>query len=142
MLEVHQVSLGRDFARALDPVLLAKDVGIIPDEVQVELLTTPARKVLVNCCRQWGKSSITALIALHEALYQSPAVIILVSPSQPQSTELFKKVHDFWSKLPGAPEAHQESDPAPACERLANCEPPRQRANHTRLFRLHASDHG
>jgi hypothetical protein len=107
-LEQH-VTLGRDFARALDPVLLARDCGLDPDPVQAGLLTTAARKVLVNCCRQWGKSTVTGLIALHEALYQAPAMIVLVSPSQPQSTELFKKIHGAWARLPGAPEAHQES---------------------------------
>lgn len=103
------VSLGRDFARALDPVLLARDCGISPDPVQARLLTTTARKTLVCCCRQWGKSTTTALIGLHEALYAAPAMIVLISPSQPQSTELFKKINGFWSRLPGAPEAAQES---------------------------------
>jgi hypothetical protein len=103
------ISLGRDFARALDPVLLASDCEIYPDDVQSRLLTTVSRKVLVCCCRQWGKSTTTALVALHEALYAAPAMIILISPSQPQSTELFKKIHGFWERLPGAPEANQES---------------------------------
>jgi hypothetical protein len=105
----HEHHVTRDFARALDPVLLARDCGIDPDTVQTSLLTTPAKRVLLNCCRQWGKSTVTGLIALHEALYQAPAMIVLVSPSQPQSTELFKKIHDAWQRLPGAPEAHQES---------------------------------
>lgn len=104
-----EISLGRDFARALDPVLLASDCGIDPDPVQAGLLTTVSHKVLVNCCRQWGKSATTGLIALHEALYAAPAMIILVSPSQPQSTELFKKIHGFWEQLPGASTARQES---------------------------------
>jgi hypothetical protein len=103
------VSLGCDFARALDPVLLARDCGIVPDDVQARLLATTGRKTLVNCCRQWGKSTTTALIGLHEALYAAPAMIILISPSQPQSTELFKKIHGFWERLPGAPAAEQES---------------------------------
>jgi Terminase large subunit, T4likevirus-type, N-terminal len=109
MLEAQQVSLGRDFARALDPVLLARDCELDPDPIQADLLTTSSRRVLVNCCRQWGKSSITALVALHECLYAAPARVVLVSPSQPQSTELFKKVHDYWVKLLGAPHARQES---------------------------------
>jgi hypothetical protein len=104
-----KVSLGRDFARALDPVLFAKDCGLDPDPIQADLLTTSSRRVLVNCCRQWGKSSITALVALHECLYAAPARVVLVSPSQQQSTELFKKVHDCWAKLPGAPAARQEN---------------------------------
>jgi hypothetical protein len=107
--QAHHITLGRDFARALDPVLLARDCGLDPDPVQADLLTTSSRRVLLNCCRQWGKSTVAGLIALHEALYAAPAMIVLVSPSQPQSTELFKKIHDAWAKLPGAPEAHQES---------------------------------
>src|SRR5262249_26928236 len=103
------ITPGSDFARALDPVRLALDCGITPDAMQTKLLTSASRKVLLNCCRQWGKSTTTSLIALHEALYCAPAMIILVSPSQPQSTELFKKLHGFWQRLPGAPEANQES---------------------------------
>lgn len=108
MSKDNAVSLGCDFARALNPVLLARDCGIEPDDVQSRLLTTTSRKTLVNCCRQWGKSTTTALIGLHEALYAAPAMIILISPSQPQSTELFKKIYGFWERLPGAPEAKQE----------------------------------
>jgi hypothetical protein len=103
------ISLSRDFTRACDPVLLAKDVGIVTDKKQSQLLTTTARKTLVLCNRQWGKSTTTAIIALHEALYSAPAMVVLASPSQPQSTELFKKIHGFWQRLPGAPEAEQES---------------------------------
>jgi len=109
MKDKESVSLGRDFARALNPVLLAQDCGIEPDDVQSRLLTTTSRKTLVNCCRQWGKSTTTALIGLHEALFAAPAMIILISPSQPQSTELFKKIHGFWERLPGGPESKQES---------------------------------
>jgi hypothetical protein len=106
----QQISLQRDLARACDPVLLAQDCGLTPDDVQARLLTSQSRRVLVNCCRQWGKSSITALVALWESLYAAPARVVLVSPSQQQSTELFKKVHGFWAKLPGAPDApRQES---------------------------------
>lgn len=108
-MKAAEVSLGRDFARALDPVLFARDCGIDPDPVQARLLATTSRKVLVNCCRQWGKSTTTALMALHDALYAAPAMIVLVSPSQPQSTELFKKIHGFWQQLPGAPKANQET---------------------------------
>jgi hypothetical protein len=109
MLLESNVSLTRDFIRALDPVLLAKDCGLDPDSVQAELLSSSSRRVLVNCCRQWGKSSITAICALHACLYAASARVVLVSPSQQQSTELFKKCHDYWSRLPGAPTARQEN---------------------------------
>ncbi len=110
MPALHEsISIGRDFARALDPELLARDCGIVPDPVQARLLNSISRKILLNCCRQWGKSATTALVALHEALYRAPAMIVLISPSQTQSTELFKKIHAFWERLPDAPEAEQEN---------------------------------
>jgi hypothetical protein len=56
-----------------------------------------------------GQVHTTALVALHEALYAAPAMVVVISPSQPQSTELFKKIHGFWQHLAGAPEAKQES---------------------------------
>ena len=110
MFQSPQVSLGTDFARALDPALLARDCGFQQlDDWQQSLLLSTSRRVLLCCSRQAGKSTITALMALHEALYAPPAMIILISPSQPQSTELFKKIHAFWQRLPGAPEAAQET---------------------------------
>jgi hypothetical protein len=103
------ITLGLDFARALDPVLFARDCGIDPDEPQRQLLAGGARKVLLNCTRQFGKSTTAAILALHEAIYAAPAMIVLVSPSQPQSTELYRKVHSFWERLEGAPKANLES---------------------------------
>jgi Terminase large subunit, T4likevirus-type, N-terminal len=103
------ISLATDFAMALDPVLMARAIGFEPDATQADLLRSTSRRVLLNCCRQFGKTTTTSLIALHEAIYRSPAMIILVSPSQQQSGELFKKIAEFWKQLPGAPEATQES---------------------------------
>jgi hypothetical protein len=104
-----EISLANDFAMACDAVLIARACGIEPDAKQAELLRSVSRRVLLNCCRQWGKTSCTAVIAAHEAIYNAPAMIVLVSPSQSQSGELFKKVATFWKELPGAPEAEQES---------------------------------
>ena len=70
--------------------------------------------MLLNCTRQWGKSTAAAIIATHEALYgqalhgRTP-VVVVVSPSQQQSGELFRKIHGFWERLPGAPAAEQEN---------------------------------
>src|SRR5258708_909165 len=98
---MSEITLGHDFAMALDPVLLALACGIEPDPKQEELLRSVSRRVLLNCCRQWGKTTITAAIATYEAIYNAPAMIVLVSPSQQQSGELFKKISEFWKQLPG-----------------------------------------
>jgi Terminase large subunit, T4likevirus-type, N-terminal len=103
------LNLAGDFSRALDPILLARDVGIEPDATQAALLLSGSKKVLVNCCRQWGKSTTTALIALHAALYEAPAMVIIVAPSMPQSVELFRKLVAFYANLPDAPKSEQET---------------------------------
>jgi hypothetical protein len=106
---MSEITFADDIAMALDAVRFARAVGIEPDEKQAELLRSTSRRVLLNCCRQWGKTTITGAIASHEAIYCPASMIVLVSPSQQQSGELFKKVAEFWKQLPGAPEATQES---------------------------------
>lgn len=80
-----------DLALALDPVLLAVQAGVVPDAWQVEVLRTPAERVLLNCCRQSGKSTIAALLAVHCCVYEPGALVLLLSPTLRQSSELFKK---------------------------------------------------
>jgi hypothetical protein len=146
MLEAQAaVSLGRDFARALDPVLLARDCGIEPDSVQTKLLRTSSRKTILCCTRQWGKSTCAALIALHEALYAAPAMILCVSPSQPQSTELFKRIHDAWAKLRRRPRTNRPASTigaAPAARWAEAClrvrSPTQSKASPCHIARAHS----
>lgn len=84
--------LPRDLACALDPALLMQAAGQIPDPWQARVLRSEAPKRLLLCSRQAGKSTVTASVALHEALYHPPALILLLSPSLRQSQELFRKV--------------------------------------------------
>ena len=92
--------LALNLAHGLDPVAFAVDrLGFQPDPWQAELLRSGARQIALNCCRQAGKSTSTAIMALHTALYQPGALILLVSPSQRQSKELFGKVTDFLRAL-------------------------------------------
>lgn len=85
-----------DLAQALDPALFATNMGFAPDQWQGELLRTPAKQVILNCSRQAGKSTSTALLTLHTAMYEPGSLILLLSPSLRQSGELFKKVKEFW----------------------------------------------
>ena len=69
-----------------------------PDPWQARLLRSRAPWILLNCCRQSGKSTTTAAVALHTAIYD-PGLILLVSPSLRQSKELFAKVIGFLKDL-------------------------------------------
>lgn len=74
--------LGRDMARLLDPTLMASDAGIICDPWQASLLRNPPRRGLLCCSRQSGKSTVCALIGLHDACYSAGALIVIAAPSQ------------------------------------------------------------
>ena len=77
----------------LDPVeLFRRAVGSDPDTWQRDLLTTPARRVLLMASRQSGKSTVTAVMALHQVLYSPGSLTLCVSPSLRQSSELYRKV--------------------------------------------------
>lgn len=101
--------MGADLARALDPTLIAHDCGITPDPWQADLLRTRPRRSLLLCSRQSGKTTVTALTALDTAIYSAPALVLLVSPSQRQSAELFRTVMQFHARLAGAPALNTES---------------------------------
>lgn len=75
----------------LSPVELAEAAGIAPDPWQHDLLLSTAPRILTLCSRQAGKSTIAAVLGVHEALYQPGALVLLLSPSLRQSSELFKK---------------------------------------------------
>jgi hypothetical protein len=87
------ISLTSDLANALDPARLFRSAtGHTPDRWQAELLRSSAPRILLNCCRQSGKSSAVATLALHEALFRPGSLTLALSPSLRQSQELFKKI--------------------------------------------------
>jgi hypothetical protein len=89
------------FARAL--------LGFRPDPWQERVLCWVGLGLLLNCCRQSGKSTTTAILALHRALTTGRALILLVSPTLRQSGELFRKVTDFLHRLPVRPTLVEEN---------------------------------
>lgn len=84
-------TLAVDLARALDPAALAQAAGMQPDPWQTEVLRSDQARILLNCCRQSGKSTTSALKAVHVAVYEPGSLILLLSPALRQSQELFKK---------------------------------------------------
>lgn len=84
-------TLAHDLLIALDPVEMARGADLDPDSWQVRLLRSAAPRVLLNCSRQAGKSTMAATLAVHTALYEPGSLVLLLSPSLRQSQELFKK---------------------------------------------------
>ncbi len=82
-----------------DPVAFATLLHIDPDPWQRDLLTATEEHIILNCARQSGKSTIVALRALHHALITPRSLVLILSPSQRQSAELFKKITEFYREL-------------------------------------------
>src|SRR5688572_19231401 len=93
------MSIAADLALALDPVRLAEQAGLVSDLWQAQMLRSTSPRLLVNCARQTGKSTVTAVLAVHTALYEPESLILLLSPSQRQSAELFKKCMGIYRAL-------------------------------------------
>jgi hypothetical protein len=51
---------------------------------------------MLLCSRQTGKSTVTAALACHTALYEPGSLVLCLAPSQNQSRELFRKLVNFY----------------------------------------------
>jgi hypothetical protein len=102
--------LREDLRLALDRSAFAWALGLEPDPWQEQLLRSGSDRVLLNCCRQSGKSTMTGLIALHRALYHPGSLILCLAPTLRQSQELFGKVLSFYRDLgrPVLPQAERK----------------------------------
>ncbi|MDO4356534.1 MAG: terminase family protein [Clostridia bacterium] len=98
-----------DLLIGLDPVAFSRHIGIVPDPWQAEVLRYEGKRLLLNCCRQSGKSTTSATKALHTALYRPKSLILLVSPSLRQSQELFRKVRDGFNAIKDPPKLLEDN---------------------------------
>jgi len=89
-------STADDLTYSLDPVIWAREVlGFHPDPWQEKLLRSRSKKIILNCSRQSGKSTVSSALGLHESIYRRPSFGLVVAPSQDQSAELMMKFDEF-----------------------------------------------
>lgn len=85
---------------AKDPVVFARRyLKFTPDPWQADFLRSESPRICLNCSRQSGKSTTTAILALWEAIHKPRSTIVLDSPSLRQSQELMGKFSEFLSLL-------------------------------------------
>jgi hypothetical protein len=83
-----------------DPARVLSDASMPPDPWQAKLLRTTWNRALLLCSRQTGKSQVAGALALAEALTRPRSLILLLSPTQRQSGELFRdKLLPLWRAL-------------------------------------------
>lgn len=93
----------------LAPRQYLRALGFDPYPWQDWVLDQSLRRVLLNCCRQAGKSTVIAAKAAHKAKFFPGSLILLISPSERQSKELMRKVEAFYERDPGFPEERENN---------------------------------
>ena len=84
---------GQEMGSAVEWV--REKLGFVPDAVQRRVLATGTKRGLLNCTRQWGKSTVTAAKAVHHAANEAGSLTLVVSPSARQSAEFLRKAEGF-----------------------------------------------
>ena len=80
----------------LPSVNLMRAFGLEPDPWQLQVLEARPKRLLLNCSRQAGKSTTVAMLALGEAVVFPKTLVLMLSRSLRQATELFRSVSDFF----------------------------------------------
>jgi hypothetical protein len=86
-------------AAPLSRLEMAAQLEIALDAWQELALQSEARQLLINASRQAGKSTVAALLGLHEAISRPKALVLAVSPGLRQSTLLFRTVMSYYRAL-------------------------------------------
>jgi hypothetical protein len=74
-------------------------LGFVPDAQQLQVLESGAKWGILNCTRQWGKSTIGAAKAVRHAWSKPESLVLVASPSERQSMELMRKATTMLRKL-------------------------------------------
>jgi hypothetical protein len=69
--------------------------GFEADAAQARVMDSTSKRVILNCTRQWGKSTVTAAKAVHHALSKAESLTIAVSPTARQTGEFLRKAAEF-----------------------------------------------
>lgn len=86
-------NLDREILYALDPVARVEDqydLDFKLDPTQAEFLACDSARIIVKCCRQWGKSTTAAALAATDTEL-GKGLTLIVAPSDRQARECFAK---------------------------------------------------
>jgi len=74
-------------------------LGFRPDDKQAAVLESKGKRGILNCSRQWGKSTVTAAKAVYRAWSEAGSLVLVASPTERQSGEFLRKAADFVRRL-------------------------------------------
>jgi hypothetical protein len=70
-----------------------------PDRWQAEVLRTRRAQILLLCSRQVGKTLVASALALRTALLEAPALVLVLTPSERQSSEFMRRIKELHEAL-------------------------------------------
>lgn len=82
-----------------DILAFALRLGFQPDQQQAAVLASNAKRGILLCCRQWGKSTVGAIRAVHHAFTRPGSLVLVAAPTLRQSGELIRKCAAFLTAL-------------------------------------------
>jgi hypothetical protein len=95
-LPIRCENFTRALRYALNPALFAAEVlEFQPDPIQTRILENHPHRLIVNGNRQFGKSTMAAILAAHRAIFKPGSLSIILGPSERQSGETLLKVEGF-----------------------------------------------
>jgi hypothetical protein len=77
-------------------VEIMQRAGLEPDLWQLQVLKSQSSRILLNCCRQSGKSCVVSVAALAHSMAVPQALTLILSPSERQSSETFRQLLTFY----------------------------------------------
>jgi|SRR5271157_2062659 len=79
------------------------------DSRQTEFLRSKERKIVLNCHRQFGKSTLASLKCFHRALFFPRSLCLLFAPSIRQSRENLLRIQDSLGWMEPRPELSEDT---------------------------------
>ena len=70
-------------------------LGMEPDPWQMDVLMSTDKRLLLNCCRQSGKSTVAALLSVLETVAIARTKVLIMGPSLRQSQLVFQTAANF-----------------------------------------------
>jgi len=78
-------------------------LGWEPDDKQMLVLSSPARRVILNYSRQWGKTMVAATKAVHLTVSRPERTALIVCENLSETGEFFQKIDRFLGRLAVTP---------------------------------------
>lgn len=96
MVDSVRSKAGAENASTISAAALMERAGLTPDPWQRDLFAGTWARCLLNCCRQSGKTTASAALALETALSTPNSLVLILAPARRQSKEFLHTVRTLY----------------------------------------------